>query len=636
MTDMSERNYWQRMRRQQLSRRTLLRASAVAGVGAAGLALVGCGDDDDEEEEVIGTETATLTRDTPTHEGSGSPTAGQEVVGAEEEEEAAPAPAPAAVVAAVVAILPAPAANATPPDQVTKGGTYLSASNVGVALQDPHLDQNPGTAASWGEPFAEDLNLTGSPFLNAGQFRGLTVETWEVADEQTLVLNVRRGVPFHDKPPVDGREMQARDIVYTLGSMSGLLYPDRNARRKKGFFGVDLGKGFVATDDYTVQVAFEQPSSVFVPGVLGESRNAILPEGLREAFPGDSLSEAKPERHIGTGAFLPVQYEPTIVYERNPNYWNQPFPYFDRKDAIITGDRATQLAGMISGQLHYMDRVGPEEKKILRGDKGISFIKHWPGSLRHIGWNHRRPGLSDPRVRKALTIAYDQPGIGAALAGNDEDWVHSAPLPFQYAEAISQEELGTRLFFRSPTDADIKQGVDFLDAAGFKDGGLTVAVRTPNLTSASTRFPEQVEHLAAQVEKLYPGNEVKIELQSYTEMLAGIAALDFDGYLGGWSAEADASLMLSVAYASDGSRNFTAYGDPEVDSRLNGALAEVRDVDRRRQLLLEVQEIVIEATPHTWSSNIIGSDAIRPELKDMVWGPTLYNGSFLRYAWLDL
>ena len=46
---MTERNYWQRMRRSRMSRRALLRASGRAGVGAAGLALVGCGDDDDDD-----------------------------------------------------------------------------------------------------------------------------------------------------------------------------------------------------------------------------------------------------------------------------------------------------------------------------------------------------------------------------------------------------------------------------------------------------------------------------------------------------------------------------------------------------------------------------------------------------------
>ena len=40
-------NYWTRLRHRKISRRTMLGASAKAGVGAAGLALVGCGDDDD-------------------------------------------------------------------------------------------------------------------------------------------------------------------------------------------------------------------------------------------------------------------------------------------------------------------------------------------------------------------------------------------------------------------------------------------------------------------------------------------------------------------------------------------------------------------------------------------------------------
>ena len=45
---MSTSGYWSRLRSRNLSRRALLRASARAGVGAAGLALVGCGDDDDD------------------------------------------------------------------------------------------------------------------------------------------------------------------------------------------------------------------------------------------------------------------------------------------------------------------------------------------------------------------------------------------------------------------------------------------------------------------------------------------------------------------------------------------------------------------------------------------------------------
>ena len=45
---MAERNYWQRIRQSRVSRRALLRASVRAGVGATGLALVGCGDNEED------------------------------------------------------------------------------------------------------------------------------------------------------------------------------------------------------------------------------------------------------------------------------------------------------------------------------------------------------------------------------------------------------------------------------------------------------------------------------------------------------------------------------------------------------------------------------------------------------------
>ena len=46
---MSDRNYWTALRQRKISRRTMLGGSAKAGVGAAGLALVGCGDDDEPD-----------------------------------------------------------------------------------------------------------------------------------------------------------------------------------------------------------------------------------------------------------------------------------------------------------------------------------------------------------------------------------------------------------------------------------------------------------------------------------------------------------------------------------------------------------------------------------------------------------
>ena len=55
---MSDRNHWTALRQRKISRRTMLGASAKAGVGAAGLALVGCGDDDEPDAGAVAAERA--------------------------------------------------------------------------------------------------------------------------------------------------------------------------------------------------------------------------------------------------------------------------------------------------------------------------------------------------------------------------------------------------------------------------------------------------------------------------------------------------------------------------------------------------------------------------------------------------
>src|SRR5215813_4218756 len=41
-------------------------------------------------------------------------------------------------------------------------------------------------------------------------------ERWEYTDEKTVVFYLRKGVKFHNKPPVNGREVKAQDVKYSL------------------------------------------------------------------------------------------------------------------------------------------------------------------------------------------------------------------------------------------------------------------------------------------------------------------------------------------------------------------------------------------------------------------------------------
>jgi len=49
-----------------------------------------------------------------------------------------------------------------------------------------------------------------------GIVTGCLAESWEMPDATTQVFHIRKGVHFHNKPPTNGRELTADDIVYSL------------------------------------------------------------------------------------------------------------------------------------------------------------------------------------------------------------------------------------------------------------------------------------------------------------------------------------------------------------------------------------------------------------------------------------
>jgi len=56
------------------------------------------------------------------------------------------------------------------------------------------------------------------PGITPGTFplEGDLAESWSQPNETTYVFKLRRGARWHPKPPVDGRELTAEDVRYSL------------------------------------------------------------------------------------------------------------------------------------------------------------------------------------------------------------------------------------------------------------------------------------------------------------------------------------------------------------------------------------------------------------------------------------
>ena len=50
---------------------------------------------------------------------------------------------------------------------------------------------------------------------------GQLAESWETPDALTIIVHIRQGVHWHDKPPMNGRELTADDIVYNYHRLTG-------------------------------------------------------------------------------------------------------------------------------------------------------------------------------------------------------------------------------------------------------------------------------------------------------------------------------------------------------------------------------------------------------------------------------
>src|SRR6202795_2496777 len=126
-------------------------------------------------------------------------------------------------------------------DLLTLGGLTLAGSAVVPAVSRAQTPKRGGTLTlrTWDPPHFDHMGAGGisykihilltlthsrllkhkaGPGVTPGTFplEGDLAESWQQANETTYVFKLRKGVRWHNKPPVNGRELTADDVKYTF------------------------------------------------------------------------------------------------------------------------------------------------------------------------------------------------------------------------------------------------------------------------------------------------------------------------------------------------------------------------------------------------------------------------------------
>jgi peptide/nickel transport system substrate-binding protein len=250
---------------------------------------------------------------------------------------------------------------------------------------------------------------------DVGLLKGELAESWETPDPMTIIYHLRKGVKFHNKPPVNGRELTADDVVWNINmqltyptAWQAMAYTENSGLRPTSV---------KALDKYTVEVKTPAASRDLMLLEIGCNMYTNPPEVWANG--GDMSDWTKV---IGSGPWIITNYVAgsEITLSRNPDYFemdplhpDQQLPYLDTLKLLIIPDPSSRFTALRTGQIDWLRELAPDDAKpLISGSADLQWSRRiglpWVASGRE---DKQNLPFKDIRVRRALNIAVDKQSI---------------------------------------------------------------------------------------------------------------------------------------------------------------------------------------------------------------------------------
>ncbi len=484
---------------------------------------------------------------------------------------------------------------------------------------------------------------------------GDLAESWDINPEGTqYTFRLKDGVKWND-----GETLDADDVVYSM-----LRYGNPcNGRGRSGLWRTytvpvevvnivdkadctptNADEVVRKVDDLTVEFNLAFASGAFIK-FLAIDYAKVLPKHLLEQDIDLNLAENIIKHNSGSGPFILEEYQSGNHYKvnRNPNYFKEGLPYFDRIEHYIITTPATFIGQVEAGQIDASNAAANNltatENYALEESTNSEYVAHdvFGGATRGLMLNIKHEPFSDHRVRQAINLAVDR-------QKHNERALHGAgrghcPL---VGLANSLEECETWPGMR-PKDSpggqeDIARARELMAEAGFADGfEVEYTVR-------------QVGTYAAEC------SVIKQDLEEYLGITGPIETLpSAAGYAKyGTSRPADAKGDWEIACQADGmtvfdpdaiyggiflkggTRNYTDWEAPEVNAWFEEQKVEL-DPERRREINKEAERWLHEFSNNHWVSLTLGRNfwVMHRDIKGFNAPQTIQYGFKQEHLWWD-
>jgi len=471
------------------------------------------------------------------------------------------------------------------------------------------------------------VKVKAGPSVKPGTYplEGDLAESWTQPNDTSYIFKLRKGVRWHNKPPVNGRELTADDVKYTYERFLTVA----GNPNKPVLESVDK---IEALDKHTVKFTLKEPNAWFLDNLASTSTWIIAKECV-EKF-GDLK---KVESVVGTGPWMLDRWEPNvrILYVRNPNYFLPGLPYADTVDAIIDKDPSSRLATWLAGKTDF----GPEYQQVVRRldlavakqrKPGLQLAEYPWFTSGSTGFKIDKPPFNDIRVRRALSRATSQPEIFESNAFSQGHWVANPAVPAASAEwSIPIDQLGPegrKLYEFSPADAK-----RLLAEAGHSNG-IKVQVETP-----STGYgPDFLDAVQVTIKNWKEGGiDAELKMKEYGAFISTTIYGKFDSmFLGLRGAWVDPEAYFYRIYMPGQPLNVMNVNDPKLTEMIT-LQRRTFDVAKRKQIVFDIQRYLAEQALFGSNGSVKVVSAWDSHIKNFMPNNGFDFGGRMMAAWID-
>jgi peptide/nickel transport system substrate-binding protein len=506
-----------------------------------------------------------------------------------------------------------------------KRGGILRAWGSDPPHFDPHLTTNAKTHAALSFVYSRLVRHKVGAGIPPGTFivEPHLAERWEAPDDTTYVFHLRQGVKWHNKPPVNGRELVAEDVKFTFDRF---LTEKANPLR----YTLEAVDKVEVVDRYTVKFLLHEPFVWLIDVLANPLGTWIIPREVVEQF-GDLK---KPESAIGTGPFLLERYEPNVktVFKRNSDYFLPGQPYVDGVEWMVVTDPSSALAMYRSGQFDCGAApwwgVRQEDLESVKKTHPHLMYQDFLSTVSHaIYMRTDQPPFNDVRVRRAISHAVNRQEIIDAV------FIKGEPIPAvsrglsEWSPRIDELGAGARYYQHDPQEAR-----RLLAEAGLPKGFKTL-LHTTGGTGAGPQIIDAAQLAQRSLKEV--GIETELKIEEYGAYMATTYLGKFEGLaLAPISNAWDPDTVLYGLYAPDQPRNSGHVNDPKITAMLKEQ-RRTQDREARKKIIFDIQRHIAEQQYYVYLYAIGITGSWQPYVKNYSPNTTYDYGSRSAALWLD-